>query len=124
MKPTWSRIGRLILIGIPIGIMVGLAAYVYASKSDGFVAARDTLTASELLAPRVGEIREVSVLPFRPFSEHISGDDRVVRLSIRVLGSAGEVDVKVIVTRMHGRWSLTQCRILGTSEPCGVAVGP
>lgn len=101
----WRKSVRAYILAIPIVIAVILAIfYVFIPNSAGFEAARSAVMSLPDVQAKVGRVREVAVLPFRPYRIRFAGSTRIEMLPLEVTGDSGKLKMLVRMKRTEGRW--------------------
>jgi hypothetical protein len=102
---NWKKVLRGYLIALPIVLVIGvLLYYVYIPNSAGFDAARSAVADLPGVRSQVGQVQQVTVLPFRAFRERFVGSQRMVLLSLGVRGDGGQMKVRIRMVRSDDRW--------------------
>jgi hypothetical protein len=106
--------GPLYVLVLTLLILVGWIVIRYlGSQSDAFKFAGDLIKASPVIQQRVGTVREVRIPLFGSYRARYSTLKTSINMTVEAMGTRGDVDLEVEVTKRDGVLRLRRAEING-----------
>ena len=102
-----------VVAALPLGALLYLVLYSFASHSDGFEFVSHTVTQSQVVRSRIGDIKKVSLSPFGPYRATYGTDGTRIRMAVVATGTEGRITIHVRIVRLADVWEIREAEVNG-----------